>query len=121
LVRRFADALRDKLGRAASDQNFIAYNDMKETEKPKFVLCIDDDNGYYNFSLKLWKVYQTLPDAEAEETDMIRIIDESDEDYLYAADMFVPIELPQTVIDAILSDKNHISNQQLKQHRSNTP
>jgi hypothetical protein len=58
-----------------------------------FVLCIrkaDDDD------LELRKAYAVLPPA-ANETGYLRVIDESGEDYLYPADCFVPLELPQSV------------------------
>ncbi len=65
---------------------------MSDTH-PRFVLCIDD--GGYPASLEKRKVYRVVPDAEAEKHHCLRIVDESGEDYLYPADRFVPIELPQ--------------------------
>lgn len=44
------------------------------------------------------KVYRTLPDAEAEAHNMLRIIDEDKSEpdgYLYPAAMFAPIDLPE--------------------------
>ena len=49
-------------------------------------------------SLILGKVYHTLPDAEAESRNMLRVIDEDKSEpdgYLYPASMFAPIELPE--------------------------
>jgi len=57
------------------------------------VVCIENED--YPASLELRKIYQVIPDAHAAEHRLIRVIDESDEDYLYPADCFVPIELPQ--------------------------
>jgi hypothetical protein len=48
------------------------------------------------------KIYQVLPDEVAAEDGYIRVIDESGEDYLYPADYFIPIELPQEVEQALL-------------------
>jgi len=45
----------------------------------------------------LRKIYQVIPDVRAAERQLIRVIDESGEDYLYPADYFVPSELPQGV------------------------
>jgi hypothetical protein len=39
-------------------------------------------------------VYEVIPDEQAEKDDLIRIIDESGEDYLYHTSQFVFIELP---------------------------
>ncbi|HEX6385934.1 MAG TPA: hypothetical protein VF177_14785 [Anaerolineae bacterium] len=61
----------------------------------EFVICINNESN--PASLILGKVYRTLPDAEAELRDMLRIIDEdkSESDgYLYPASMFAPVELP---------------------------
>jgi len=59
-----------------------------------FVICINNESN--PASLILGKVYRTLPDAEAEAHDLLRVIDEdrSEPDgYLYPASMFAPIEL----------------------------
>lgn len=48
-------------------------------------------------SLDCHKVYQGLPDKKAEALDMIRIIDESGEDYLYPKKHFYKIKLPEFV------------------------
>ncbi len=59
----------------------------------RFVFCIKNDN--YPASLEVRKIYQVIADARAAEHQLVRIIDESQEDYLYPADYFVPIELPE--------------------------
>jgi len=61
-----------------------------------FVICIDNTGN--PASLILGKVYHTLPDAEAEAHDMLRVIDEDQSEpdgYLYPASIFAPIELPE--------------------------
>jgi hypothetical protein len=60
-----------------------------------FVVCIN--NSDYPASLELHKIYQVLLDERAAANDFVRVIDESGEDYLYSADRFVPVELPQKV------------------------
>jgi hypothetical protein len=49
------------------------------------------------------KVYRVLPDAEAASHKMLRVIDESGEDYLYPDAFFVRIELPQAA-EALFSE-----------------
>ena len=68
--------------------------------KQRFLLCIENDG--YEASLEARKLYQMLPDKEAERHNQVRIIDESGEDYLYPAHYFVPIELPKPVEEAVL-------------------
>jgi len=43
------------------------------------------------------KLYAVLPDERAATNDYIRLIDETNEDYLYPAKYFVPIQLPAEV------------------------
>ena len=63
--------------------------------KTQFVVCVKNEG--YPASLELRKIYQVVADVCAAEHQMIRVIDESGEDYLYPADFFVPIQLPQAV------------------------
>ena len=72
---------------------------MKKTE-PQFVICIK--NRDFSASLELRKIYRVMPDDEAAAHKQIRVIDESGEDYLYPAEYFVSIRLPQAVEKAVL-------------------
>ena len=63
--------------------------------KRQFVICVDDDG--YPASLERWKVYRALPDREANAHGLLRVMDESGEDYLYEKDRFRAIELPSSV------------------------
>jgi len=68
-------------------------------EHPRFAVCIK--NAGYLASLELRKLYEVLDDPVAETDDMIRVIDESGEDYLYPSDMFVFAPLPASVEQAV--------------------
>lgn len=57
-----------------------------------YVLCLRSDG--YEASLEPRKVYPTLADTKAASHSLLRVVDESGEDYLYPADFFVPVELP---------------------------
>ncbi len=67
----------------------------------KFAICVKNDE--YPASLQLWKVYRILPDEKGARHNMVRVVDESGEDYLFAANYFVPVELPQAVESALLA------------------
>lgn len=69
--------------------------DMKKKVSPQFVMCVS--NKGYPASLEVRKVYQKLDDKQAEARSLVRIIDESGEDYLYPTEFFVPIEMPEAV------------------------
>ena len=61
----------------------------------RFVVCIDNQGN--EASLELWKIYQSLPDEEAENHNEIRVVDEEGEDYLYPAECFSPVSLKSSV------------------------
>ena len=70
-------------------------------KKPKnttqlFAVCVD--NSGYPASLELFKIYRVLPDDDDAVDGDLRVIDESGEDYIYTADRFVLIDLPQVLI-----------------------
>jgi len=69
---------------------------MKQ-EKSEFQFAVCISNKGYPASLELRKIYQVVPDVRAAEHQHIRVVDESGEDYLYPADYFVAIEVPQAV------------------------
>lgn len=60
----------------------------------RFVLCVRTNGSE---DLELRKVYQILPDREANRDGYLRIVDESGEDYLYPNESFVPVALPAAV------------------------
>ena len=72
---------------------------MNEIEK-QFAVCIRNEE--HEESLELRKIYEVLKDAAAEKHNMVRVVDEEGEDYLYPRDWFLPIELPQNIATAIL-------------------
>ncbi len=72
---------------------------MKTSTKP-FVLCLD--NTDYEASLILGKVYRILADPKAAKDDLVRIVDESGEDYLYHKSHFAFVDFPQAVKKKIL-------------------
>lgn len=67
----------------------------------QFAICVQNEG--YPASLELWKVYRVLPDDKAAKHQLIRVVDESGEDYLYDVSWFVPIKLPQAAKEALLA------------------
>jgi len=68
-------------------------------EESQFVICLS--NNGYPASLEPRKVYRRLPDARAESHHLLRVVDESGEDYLYPIGFFAPINLPQDTVEAL--------------------
>jgi hypothetical protein len=59
-------------------------------------------NAGYEASLERNKIYVIIPDAAAEREGDLRVVDESGEDYLFAADRFVAVDLPAAVRASLL-------------------
>lgn len=59
-------------------------------ESDQFVVCVDNEG--YEFDLLLQKRYQVIPDAAGEEVGLVRIVDETGEDYLYPRGIFAAAE-----------------------------
>lgn len=64
---------------------------MKQLKK-HFVMCVE--SGDYRASLEKRKVYLALPPQSNDPDSMIRVIDESGDDYLFPEKWFVGVELP---------------------------
>lgn len=64
------------------------------------VICID--NSDFQAALERRKIYITVADADAARHGLLRVVDESGEDYLYPAARFVVVDLPAAVASAVL-------------------
>ena len=64
----------------------------RKRSRPRYVVCLD--RGSYRIDLEVGKVYRTATPEKNDPPRMVRVIDDSGEDYLYPASWFVPVELP---------------------------
>ena len=64
-----------------------------------FAVCIR--NTGFKASLEVRKLYPVVDDSDAEANDLIRVIDESGEDYVYPARLFQKLTLPSEVRRAL--------------------
>ena len=71
------------------------------SDKKRYIVCVD--NTGYEASLIKRKIYEVIPDKQAEQDDLVRIIDESGEDYLYHISHFVFLELSTEVERALVA------------------
>jgi len=67
--------------------------------KAHFAVCIRNEGN--EASLELRKLYEIVSDPDAEKDGMLRVIDESGEDYLFPATNFVLAPLPAAVEQAV--------------------
>jgi len=66
---------------------------IRKSRSPRrFAVCVCD--GGYGASLEAWKIYPMLDDAQARRHGLVRVMDESGEDYLFPHTWFRPLELP---------------------------
>jgi hypothetical protein len=68
-----------------------------------FVVCVD--NLGYEASLEQRKIYVAIADSDAKDRDLIRVIDESGEDYLFSKERFAKLDLSEVVRDKIMKSK----------------
>lgn len=73
---------------------------MKRSAK-QFALCLENTGN--EVSLILGKIYRILPDARAAKDDLVRIADESGDDYLFDKTQFAFVTFPQAVRKKILA------------------
>jgi hypothetical protein len=66
-----------------------------------YVLCLE--RGTYRIDLQVGKVYKTVRRQKNDPPDMLRLIDDSGDDYLYPIDWFIPVTLPSRAKKAIAS------------------
>ena len=70
---------------------------------PYLAICIRNDGN--TASLERGKAYRVIKPLPGDPTHRIRVIDEENEDYLYPADWFVPIEVSpsgrKSVLEAV--------------------
>ena len=71
----------------------------QKSQRKQFVVCISNEG--YPASPEVGKIYEVVPDSSAGEHGLIRVIDESGEDYLYPHNHFIPIDLPQSIEKAL--------------------
>ena len=64
-----------------------------------FVVCLRNEG--FEVSLTIGKLYRVLPDTKARSESLIRVVDESGEDYLYPDELFATVEVTHEVATAL--------------------
>ena len=76
-----------------------------DSSQPRFAVCIN--NTAYPDDLRVRTIYQVLPDESAAMSEYIRVVDETGEDYLYPAELFVILDVPADAQKALLQAPTH--------------
>jgi hypothetical protein len=66
-------------------------NTIAKKSRSPYVVCVE--RGNYRVDLQIGKVYRAVRREKNDPADMMRILDDSGEDYLYPGAWFVPIEV----------------------------
>ena len=74
---------------------------MTKSGTKQLVVCVNNEG--YPASLEMRKIYILLPDSDAEKLGLLRVVDESGDDYLYPKTFFRLIALPEAVKKAVLA------------------
>jgi hypothetical protein len=74
---------------------------IEQAQSNQFAVCLNNEG--YKASLEVGKIYRVIFDEEARATGLIRVIDESGEDYAFSANRFYPIEVPKPVEEVLLA------------------
>lgn len=72
----------------------------EQTRTARFAICLKNEG--YEASLEVGKLYRVVEDEEAAAHGLLRVVDESGEDYAFSSDRFHPVELPEPVKETLL-------------------
>ena len=72
------------------------------TEIVHFAVCLNNEG--YPASLEVGKLYRVVEDDQPSAEDLLRVVDESGEDYAFASNRFHIVELPATVEETLLAN-----------------
>jgi hypothetical protein len=70
-------------------------------QKTQFAICLN--NKGYKASLEVGKLYRVIRDQQAEDHGLVRVVDETGEDYAFAANRFASMDVPPAVQKVLLS------------------
>ena len=73
---------------------------MPHTVDPRFAVCVANQGSD---DLSLGMLYRVLPGAAARVEGLLRVVDDSGEDYLYPASRFVVVEVPEAEVPRLLA------------------
>ena len=66
----------------------------------RYAICLRNEGAD---DLDVRKVYEVIPDATSAQHGLLRVVDESGEDYLYPAEFFAAVEVPEDAERALSS------------------
>src|SRR5215470_1175684 len=82
-------------GKSSSSNGSVKTDSPSHVRGSSYVLCVCNDG--YPASLERRKLYRRIRDRRSEQHGLIRVIDESGEDYLYPTKYFATLPVPQRI------------------------
>jgi hypothetical protein len=74
---------------------------MKQELLTHFAVCLN--NQGYEAALEVGKLYRVITNKQAQANGLLRVIDESGEDYAFSSERLYPVTLPQNVEAVLLA------------------
>jgi hypothetical protein len=87
----FSKGVRGKYAARFAEGTRVVRSTSTRTMRIRFVVCLD--NAGYDASLDVRKLYRVIADDKSEKLGLLRIVDESGEDYLYPKKLFAAIDV----------------------------
>jgi hypothetical protein len=94
-MKRTGSAAKSSNGKETSSRR-----SRSRSRSVRFAVCVRNEG--YEASLERNKIYVVIPDGAAERDGDLRVVDESGEDYLFAANRFVAVDVPAAVRASLL-------------------
>jgi hypothetical protein len=91
-LQKFTGTRRTASAAKSSRSSGSLPNVSGQRRRIRHVVCLRNDG--YRVSLERRKIYVALIDPEAERRGLVRVVDESGEDYLYPIGFFAGIRVP---------------------------
>jgi len=85
-----------------SSDSFRKARTRAAREAVAFALYVAEDQG----DLRRATVYRLIPDEDSRKEGLLRVVDDSGEDYLYPEEFFVPLPLPPSVAARLVKLEN---------------
>jgi hypothetical protein len=99
LARQKSTGTKRTASAAKRSRSSASSRDARVRRTVRYVVCVT--NVGYPACLEKRKIYTTIVDAEAEKVGMVRVVDESGDDYLYPRDFFSEIQVSPALAKAL--------------------
>ncbi len=90
-VRQSSTGTKRTVSGAKSSRSSASSDEPRQVRRARHVVCVDNEG--YEASLERRKIYNAIVDTGADRAGMVRVVDESGEDYLFPKECFAEIKV----------------------------